>query len=355
MHRCLTSGLAGLTLALGLAAPAAATTVSVRVEGATKTLVEQVDVEPAASVVVDKTATGGTTCAGTSGGGALELATGGDWSGPAFSFGQSIETIKGESHSFDSPAYWALYVNDKASEVGICDFTPAQGDEVLLFPACVQDPAPGCATGGPLDLRGPAVAEPGKRFKVRADQYAFDGTKEAAAGATVTVPGGGTVTTGEDGSARVKLTGTGRKTLTVTKEGSVRDELVVCLTEACRTAADDTPPRVRIKGIDDDQRFARRRGPRKLTTVVRDADSGIASIELGLVRRAGGTCTAYSAKRERFVEKGCKAHPRFDAGTGPKVSYLLPSRLGKGRYTLEVVARDKAGNRATDRLEFSVR
>ena len=38
----------------------------------------------------------------------------------------------------------------------------------------------------------------------------------------------------------------------------------------------------------------------------------------------------------------------FAIGDRPDWSYLLPARLGQGRYVLDVIAIDKAGNR--DRL-----
>src|SRR5919107_4187396 len=96
-----TLGLLASTLALAcLAAPAYATDVTVRVEGAGGTLV------PTRAVTlpgpaVDKTAEGGTTCSTTSGGSALEAAVGGDWGGTADSFGQRVERIRGEVHRFE--------------------------------------------------------------------------------------------------------------------------------------------------------------------------------------------------------------------------------------------------------------
>src|SRR5947208_3296475 len=101
MKKTLRTGVAGCLLALAVAAPATAATVTVRVEGAAGTPARQV-VTTVAGATIDKSGSGGGTCGSNTAGGALELATGGDWSGPAFSFGQTVDTIKREAHVFMS-------------------------------------------------------------------------------------------------------------------------------------------------------------------------------------------------------------------------------------------------------------
>src|SRR5687767_9025560 len=121
-----------------LATPAAATDVTVRVEGADATL------QPTTAVAlpgpaVDKSAEGGTTCSTTSGGSALEAAVGGDWGGRADSQGQRVERIRGVTHLLGGEyagAYWALYINGIAANDGLCSITPQQGDDIVLYPAC---------------------------------------------------------------------------------------------------------------------------------------------------------------------------------------------------------------------------
>src|SRR6185436_13037498 len=106
---------AAMLLAVLAAVPASAATVTVRVEGASATLVRQVSVQPSSSVTVDKSSEGGTTCDGASGGGALELATAGDWGGRADAQGQRVERIKNETYLLGnefSGRFWALYVNN---------------------------------------------------------------------------------------------------------------------------------------------------------------------------------------------------------------------------------------------------
>ena len=81
--------------------------------------------------------------------GALEKATGGDWSGPWFDgLGYSVQRIKGESHVFPEPEYFTLWINHHSASEGICGATSElqQGDEVLLFvDRCVTTPSPSCA------------------------------------------------------------------------------------------------------------------------------------------------------------------------------------------------------------------
>jgi hypothetical protein len=45
----------------------------------------------------------------------------------------------------------------------------------------------------------------------------------------------------------------------------------------------------------------------------------------------------------------------FRIGDRPDWSYLLPRRLGRGRYTLRVAAIDRAGNRAETHVVVRVR
>jgi len=398
MNKILRTGGAGLLLALTLAAPAAATDVTVRVEGIAKTLVPEVRVTPSAAVTVDKTATGGTTCDGAKGGGALELATGGDWGGPAFDFGsgpsQSVETIKGETYDFNSGAFWNLMVNNSSSPVGICDYVPAQGDEVLLYPACAGAPAANCFSGDPLDVTAPATAAPGAAVTVKVDQYTSPfgatPTKAPAAGATVTASdaAGTSATTGADGTAAVTLTQRGPVTRTATKGARPRDEVTVCVTDGadgfcgtakpgepappppppCVTAGDDglcgtkdtRAPLASIAGIREKQAFRRAKAPRELKGTVAADPSGLATVKLGLSRSFKGRCQVLSGKRDAFRKAKCGAHPVFVIGDRPDWSYLLPARLKRGRYVLDVVAVDKAGNRdalarGRNRIVFTVK
>ena len=64
--------------------------------------------------------------------------------------------------------------------------------------------------------------------------------------------------------------------------------------------------------------------------------------------------------RARFVGARCGRGHSFHVSSSASFSYLLPKRLGPGRYVLDVSALDAAGNRTTlargtSRLVFHVR
>ena len=63
---------------------------------------------------------------------------------------------------------------------------------------------------------------------------------------------------------------------------------------------------------------------------------------------------------QRFRNSRCGRRVNFKIGDRADWSYLLPKRLGKGRYVLDAIAVDKAGNRDTlargrNRVVFFVR
>ena len=139
-------------------------------------------------------------------------------------------------------------------------------------------------------------------------------------------------------------------------------------------AADHTAPQGQIDGPADGSVFGHRRGPRLLrghagepsttraVTLVPDP-SGLSAVRLRLTRDDRGRCAYYSGRLERFVRARCgAAHGRYFAvGTDAAWSYLLPHRLPRGRYGLDVLTADKAGNsdtarrRGGNRVVFRVR
>jgi hypothetical protein len=391
-----------LCLILPVAASAApAGDVSIRVEGSTATLAGPAVVRTADGAF-SKTATSGpaASCSSTAIGGALETVTAGNWAGANASVGMSLDTILGETHLFSSDAYWNLYVNDVPASNGICTQELSPGDRVLIAPSCTGADTPTCFSGDPLELTGPATAAPGAQVTLHADEYtvAFGtapdyinaATAAASAGATVT-GAGQTATTDGAGNVVLTLAGTaGPQAFTVTKGDRVRGTAVVCATTgsdgACgpRTAgagggpaatcatnghdgkcgtADKTPPYAKLGSISDGRRFARGKGPRALSGTVATEPAGLKSLRLRLTRNDGGACSTYDAKRERFVKTrkcGAKAGRTFAIPTAQQFSYLLPSRLTRGRYVLDVFAVDAAGNRGAltrgqSRVVFTVR
>ena len=98
------------------------------------------------------------------------------------------------------------------------------------------------------------------------------------------------------------------------------------------------------------------RGPRELRGKFSDA----AVVKLRLTKRLGKRCWYFSGRSERFVGTHCGKGAYFGIGARADWSYLLPSRLTRGRYVLDAIAIDAAGNRTplargTTRVVFTVR
>ena len=83
--------------------------------------------------------------------------------------------------------------------------------------------------------------------------------------------------------------------------------------------------------------------------------SGIKSVRLAITRRKGDRCWTFAGGRERFVRHRCGGWKSFKIGDRADWSYLLPERLGSGRYTIRVVAIDKAGNDGATQERIRVR
>jgi hypothetical protein len=269
-------------------------------------------------------------------------------------------------------AYHQLYVNGTAAQTGGCQVAAQPGQEVVWGYSADANRV--------LRLTGPARVRPGEAFTV--------GVTNAATGAAVegaTVAGG---TTDSAGAARVVVRDRGAATLKAEASRAIRSNaLTVCATDGadgfCGTTtptgqtvepapppsagplvtADRVAPFSRITGIRDGQVFRRRaRAPRVLRGTVADAGA-IRTVKLRLTRRAGGACSSYSGRRERFIGRPCGAANGFffAIGADPTFEYQLAERLRRGRYVLDVNAVDAAFNRddtrrrGTNRVVFHVR
>jgi len=148
MHKtqAITAGAAalGMTLALAtaqvataqVAAPhataAAEPTVSISIQGRTKTLLKHESVTaPTGSVTADGVAVG--LCPGDSAQGVLEIATLGNWKGKWYPSYKEyyITAILGDTET-SKKYYWGLYVNGKSSSKGACDVKLKAGDKLLF-------------------------------------------------------------------------------------------------------------------------------------------------------------------------------------------------------------------------------
>jgi hypothetical protein len=367
MHKFLSGLLAGV--ALLIAAPAAfADDVLVRVEGANDTLVPRTGtaIQPG---VFTKDGDAAHACASNSAGGALESATRGDWSGRWLSFGDyEVQTIKGERYASTaddtSGNYWAFWLNYRYSQSGVCGTPMQAGDEVLFFPDCF-----GCAKHpSPLRITSvPDSAQPGRPFDVRVIQYdlVFDAdfnatvTEGPAAGATVSA-GGRTFGAGPDGVAHVTVDGRSLAGVRATKAGYVRSATenvcVDCGPSFTPPVRDVSAPAATVSSVRSGAVYSRRRAPRLLRGSVTADPSGLQAVKLKLTRRVGKRCTYFSGRRERFVKMRCGRGSFLRIGDRADWSYLLPKRLGRGSYVLEVKAIDGAFNRGTPaRVRFKVK
>ncbi len=114
-------------------------TVTVRIQGlGGETLLQQTQVTTnTTSVAVE----GGGTCEGTSAGGAIYDATGGNWKVKYQPEGVEIQGLEGldlpEFNSKEpSGIYWAFWLEGKYAEQGMCSQSIASGQHIVLFPQC---------------------------------------------------------------------------------------------------------------------------------------------------------------------------------------------------------------------------
>jgi hypothetical protein len=378
LHRRLAGLLAGLCcLVLAPPAVAAPVTVNLRIEGPTRTLFEDpvtVDTRTfhftgdGTQHVCNGTAANhgpSATPAPTRGAAVAQaidsagLVAHGTWSDSLGS--PSFSDIGGENVSFDGSNFLGEYKNEAFAQHGACGDPVANGDRVLF--------AYGDGGEQLLALTGPATARPDQAFAVKVTD-AKDGSP---------VPGAdlGDATTGADGTATVgPFPQRGDHDLKADKSpGAIRsNRLRVCVTDgadgACGTTVatrpvtpagpDATAPLGKILGIRSGQRFKRKRAPRNLHGTVSSDPSGLRAVKLSLTRSARGRCQLYSPTKERFRNSRCGRRVNFRIGDREDWSYLLPKRPGKGRYVLDVIAVDKAGNRdklarGRNRVVFFVR
>jgi hypothetical protein len=359
---------AGLLAALLLPATAAAApvTVDLRIEGPTRTLFEG----PVTTDVREFKFTNdptGHTCDGTAtigGTSSTPVPTRGaviaqaaeqtpfQLEGQWFSFGASFTTIAGESVAFDpvTNKFLGEYENGRLTSLGACADDAHNGDDALF--------AYGNGSEQLLELSGPARARPGQSVSLRVTDA---GTHAAVAGASV----GGKLTAA-DGTATVgPLSTRGTNDFKATKTGAIRSNRArVCVTDgadgACGTLVpsmpDTTAPAATIAGIRDGQRFSRRRAPRELHGTASTDPSGLWAVKIRLTRKLGKTCWYFSGSKERFLKRRCGKKYAFKVGETPEWSYLLPARLPRGRYVLDVYAIDNAFNHGTaQRVAFRVR
>jgi hypothetical protein len=353
------------------------------VEGLTETLVPPTQVTTTTEPVV-KDGVPAHSCPGTSAVGALQLATGGNWSGPwEEKFKQyEISSIAGESHPFFSGLYWDVVINHAQSERGACEIEMEPGDELLLYPC--SETATECPS--PLGVTANQTsANVGEPVKFSVNRYNGTGEGSLISGATV-AGGGASATTDSQGKASLTFSTPGLYTVHVTAPELIRTETTICVhasdssvcgpqtasgssTSSGSTSGAASFPSTPYKGpyaivakatnLIEGHVYSRKDAPRVLAGTVK-AHTTVASVSLKLRRDYKGRCTAYNGTREEFRPARCGAGSYFKVSTEPSFSYLLPSALAPGRYVLDIEATDAAGNstalaRGTSRPVFYVR
>jgi uncharacterized protein DUF4430 len=368
--------LAGLALAvLALLVPAsvaaaAPVTVNLRVEGATTTLFEGPVTTDAKAALATPSSGGPHPCdvgENTSPPSAIRSATpttaladsGLPWDA-AFStaFGNEflVSQIAGEG---SQTSFWQVNINGQETPVGGCQIAVNQGDNVVWaldgFGRAL------------LALSGPATATTGVPFAVTVIDSR---TGNAVAGATV-----GGATTDAAGNASVTVAGAGAQRLKAEAPGAIRSNaLVVSVAAPGQTAVpaanvagiaiDRTAPRARLLSPRNGHTYRRTKfSPRLIRVAVAESGSGVRTVKLRLTRRVGNRCFSFSGKRERFIGTKCGSGAGFFFTVSDRsdFSYLLPERLSRGHYVLDVEAidrsfnRDTVGDRGRNRSVFDVR
>ncbi|HEY3829346.1 MAG TPA: hypothetical protein VGL57_09130 [Solirubrobacteraceae bacterium] len=367
---------------LGTSAALAATpaSVTVRVLGpapAYEALTAPVQVTTTTAQVIKD----GGSCSGTSAGGALELATKGNWEGTWSTKYSDYEVTSIDALSFpfeeNAPAnyYWSFWRNNLFAEVGICEAELEAGDQVLFVPSCYGSSCPP-EPSGLLGIQAPTSAEVGKPTLLTVERYNAKGEPSPLAGATVS-GGGVSAETNSEGHASLTFAGDGSYTLRASgpaaeEPKSIPGEVLICAHAGndgtCGTTtapgksnpplANDEDPTVRAPytgpyallaaaGIHEGHVYSTHSAPRVLAGKV-STQSSVTSISLRLRRSYKGRCWAYSGSRERLQPARCRQGDFFKvASGGDSFSYLLPARLPRGRYVLDIQATDSAGNHTT--------
>lgn len=223
MHRKYLVALCGATLAVcsfgaavALAAPGSATTVTVRVEGRTHTLLGPKGVQLPSSGWITKGGAPSGKCPAASAQGALDAATRGHWNGKWFrSYNEyEIFTVLGD-HESGKHEFWEIFVNNIAATGGACDTNPKPGDQLLFAAVPVK------GTAYPTAVHGPSTATAGAPFKVQVVFYNAAGKAKPLAKAHVT-GGGFNVVTNSHGSATIDPKNPGTLLLRTSPAGFIR-------------------------------------------------------------------------------------------------------------------------------------
>jgi hypothetical protein len=221
MFRRRTLALSSATIALLIipaGALAAGTTVTVRVEGAKRTLLAPTVVHTHGGSITRFGAPKGA-CPATKAVGAVQLATKGHWGGSySSSFGLELVSLFGVRYPFShNPKghYWGFWLNHKFASQGICGQSLKKGDTLLFAPA------PNTGDVFPTAIRAPRTASHTRPFKLRIVYYNLAGKATPLANARVS-DGKSTALSSAAGYVTVHAANAGRYHFTAAEKGYIR-------------------------------------------------------------------------------------------------------------------------------------
>jgi hypothetical protein len=191
--------------------------ITIRIEGAKRTLRPSTTVHAPAVGWITKDGAPKGRCPADSAAGALNVATHRSWSGSWSSTYDDylITKILGDTES-GAKAYWEILVNNVAASTGACEIKPHAGER-LLFAVM-----PLSGTGYPLVIKAPRTATAGASLRVTVDYVNGNGAAVPLAGATVRTGGGATSKTNAKGIVMLRPMHGGKLTLRAHKTGYVR-------------------------------------------------------------------------------------------------------------------------------------
>jgi hypothetical protein len=169
-------GGASLALAVAPGIAQAGQKVSVRIEGATKTLqAARIVTTPSGSITKFGAPAGA--CPGASAAGALNAVTNGHWKAKFYSSFNDylISSVLGETPTVKT-GYWGLWVNNRYSTKGACEVKLKPADQVLFAVDSIKKHE------HPLGITAPATATAGTPFTLKAVSYSDQGKATAQAG-----------------------------------------------------------------------------------------------------------------------------------------------------------------------------
>jgi hypothetical protein len=349
-------------------------TVTVRIQGlGGETLLQQTQVTTNTTPI---TIEGGGTCEGTSAGGAVYDAIGGNWKVKNQSEGVELQGLEGlDLPEFNekepSGIYWAFWLEGKYAEQGICSQSIVSGQHIVLFPQCYAV-GPMCQSATAPNNFLTAVPVGTTANVGQQVQVTLGALNTETALPESSLPEGDLLTDGAqtfapaaDGVANVSFSAPGLYTLQAHAPDSVAsDPFTICVHNGndgtCGTTlpgvlgVKDAPGTVNVTpvvgntatvgGVKNGHRYSRRKGPRILQGLVQVPAGGtLREVRISLQRRNGKRCTVFSGTKEAFVRAHCGAKRFFSAGAAESFNYLLPASLPPGRYVYDIEAINDAG------------